>query len=302
MRLWALIYNISKVGDLMKIMEVFNRKLNQSVQEDRPESVEFRNQIDFLIKSTHDKMENSTTAIVIGAGKMSDFSLSFFVKNFDEVVLTDIDLLTVNEAIRYERLKKKELEKITKIRIEYTGFEKNKFFQDFKERIVNCHSYDKLEKVIKSKLDGLEKYRFLKSYYEKADFIYVSPIYTQLVYNQLLRECAVLRENRYPEHFIKYLEEILLDEMIAVIERFNNNLIQTLAPNGTMFVVSDIFEVDIKSDFYNRVKNGIKNYDVMEVASIEGWHRNPSLVQQFYNDRRRQLWEAKPNQPGCCNW
>lgn len=39
-----------------------------------------------------------------------------------------------------------------------------------------------------------------------------------------------------------------------------------------------------------------ENYDVMEVASIEGWHRNPSLVQQFYNDRRRQLWEAKPNQ------
>ncbi|QZT35961.1 NAD-dependent deacylase [Halosquirtibacter xylanolyticus] len=39
-----------------------------------------------------------------------------------------------------------------------------------------------------------------------------------------------------------------------------------------------------------------ENYDVMEVASIEGWERDPVLVQRFYNDRRRQLWDAQPNQ------
>lgn len=40
-----------------------------------------------------------------------------------------------------------------------------------------------------------------------------------------------------------------------------------------------------------------EQYDVMEVASIEGWHRNPKLVLQFYNDRRKQLETALPN-PG----
>lgn len=45
-----------------------------------------------------------------------------------------------------------------------------------------------------------------------------------------------------------------------------------------------------------RDMNGLwEEYDVMEVASIEGWHKNPELVLQFYNDRRKQLKNAKPN-------
>ena len=38
-----------------------------------------------------------------------------------------------------------------------------------------------------------------------------------------------------------------------------------------------------------------EQYDVMEVASIEGWRKNPQLVQRFYNDRRKQLQEVEPN-------
>ena len=38
-----------------------------------------------------------------------------------------------------------------------------------------------------------------------------------------------------------------------------------------------------------------ENYDVMKVASIEGWYDNPNLVQQFYNDRRAQLKDVQPN-------
>ena len=45
-----------------------------------------------------------------------------------------------------------------------------------------------------------------------------------------------------------------------------------------------------------RDANGLwENHDIMEVASIEGYHRNPSLVQDFYNKRRRQLLEVEPN-------
>jgi NAD-dependent deacetylase len=39
-----------------------------------------------------------------------------------------------------------------------------------------------------------------------------------------------------------------------------------------------------------------EQHDVMEVASIEGWHKNPSLMQKFYNERRTQLKDAKPNE------
>ncbi|MDR2563218.1 MAG: NAD-dependent deacylase [Prevotellaceae bacterium] len=38
-----------------------------------------------------------------------------------------------------------------------------------------------------------------------------------------------------------------------------------------------------------------ENYNVMDVASIEGWYKNPDLVQQFYNERRKQLESVEPN-------
>lgn len=38
-----------------------------------------------------------------------------------------------------------------------------------------------------------------------------------------------------------------------------------------------------------------EGHDVMEVASPEGWRKNKELVLDFYNQRRRQLHQVKPN-------
>ncbi|MDP2688073.1 MAG: NAD-dependent deacylase [Aequorivita sp.] len=38
-----------------------------------------------------------------------------------------------------------------------------------------------------------------------------------------------------------------------------------------------------------------EGHDVMEVASPEGFERNPAVVLDFYNQRRRQLLTVKPN-------
>lgn len=45
-----------------------------------------------------------------------------------------------------------------------------------------------------------------------------------------------------------------------------------------------------------RDSNGLwENYNVEDVASIEGWYRNPGLVLDFYNTRRKELRDARPN-------
>ena len=45
-----------------------------------------------------------------------------------------------------------------------------------------------------------------------------------------------------------------------------------------------------------RDSNGLwENHDIMEVASPEGWRRNRTLVQEFYNQRRKQARECQPN-------
>jgi NAD-dependent deacetylase len=45
-----------------------------------------------------------------------------------------------------------------------------------------------------------------------------------------------------------------------------------------------------------RDANGLwEGHDIMEVASPEGFEKQPSLVLDFYNKRRRQLFEVSPN-------
>lgn len=45
-----------------------------------------------------------------------------------------------------------------------------------------------------------------------------------------------------------------------------------------------------------RDANGLwENHDIMDVASPEGWQKNPNLVLDFYNKRRAQLKEVEPN-------
>ncbi len=39
-----------------------------------------------------------------------------------------------------------------------------------------------------------------------------------------------------------------------------------------------------------------EGHDVMEVATPEGWAKNPSVVLEFYNQRRKQALTAKPNE------
>lgn len=38
-----------------------------------------------------------------------------------------------------------------------------------------------------------------------------------------------------------------------------------------------------------------EGHNVMDVATPEGWYKNPELVLDFYNQRRRQLHEVQPN-------
>ena len=38
-----------------------------------------------------------------------------------------------------------------------------------------------------------------------------------------------------------------------------------------------------------------ENHRIEDVATPEGWRRNPTLVQEFYNQRRRRLTEVEPN-------
>ena len=45
-----------------------------------------------------------------------------------------------------------------------------------------------------------------------------------------------------------------------------------------------------------RDSNGLwENYNIEDVATPEAWRKNPDLVTEFYNQRRKSIIEAQPN-------
>ncbi len=249
----------------MSKIKLFNHRLNQSVKPQDMQHEEFRTQVDLVLRSVIRNMSTKDQVIVIGAGKCNDFSLPIFIEEFNQVILTDIDEESMHECSR----KRPNLEFR---QVEYTGFDKVDFFCDFKERIVTTQDYSKIDQIIEQKLEGLENYRFLIDQEGLSDMVYVSPIFTQLVYTQIMLECSELRAHGYPEHLLKYVENKMLDEMPKIIDRFNENLKFLLKDDGYLVVLSDIFELENGTEFFQRVKNGIKNKDVMDEI-YEGYQR-----------------------------
>lgn len=247
----------------MKNIEVFNNQLNRRSYHIDDISNDFNNQVGLLLKSAFSRLERTEKIVIIGAGNLNEISVEFLLKHFNKVILTDVDIDSLTNAVRYLRLPQSLRKRVECRRIEYTGFESNQFFKDFKERLINCHTETKIKQVLDSKLVNLRRYKFLKEE-EDIDFIYVSPIYTQLIFHQVQEECKVLEENRYPKHLVDYIKDYMLGEMPNVIERFNKNIVGKLNSGSILFVLSDIFQLQNKSGFYRRVKNSIKNYSVME--------------------------------------
>lgn len=248
----------------MKTIENFNSSLNQTANDDLKSLKGFRKVVDDLLLKEINSIRNKEVALVIGSGNLNDFSLNSLSDKFTETVLTDVDLSSTKNALDLVKKDGNLNVKVTLIRIEYTGFEKNLFFSRFKEEIIKLKEFKDVESFLKKKLNGLENYRFLKDYQKQVDLLYVSPIYTQLIYYQVMQECAVLRNSGYPEHNIKFIEDYMLEEMPYVIDRFNSNLVNALHDEGRMIVVSDIFQADKGSKFYNDVSQSINDFKMME--------------------------------------
>ena len=70
-----------------------------------------------------------------------------------------------------------------------------------------------------------------------------------------------------------------------------------MSENKKRLVVLTGADISAESGFKTfRDSGGLwETYSVEDVASIEGWYRNPKLVTDFYNDLRVQLEKAQPN-------
>jgi len=97
---------------------------------------------------------------------------------------------------------------------------------------------DKISQLFKE----INEYQFLNHEKGKYDFIIVSPIYTQLIFQQLQENLKILIDLNYPMESIDFLRNEFLKYMPKLIHTFNQNVLKLLAKDGIIINISDIFE------------------------------------------------------------
>ncbi len=240
----------------MRLIEEFHHALNQSIKQ-LDFTQNYRDKVDAIIKMELLSLKQNNLAIILGAGRCNDFSLSLFLGEMKQLVLSDVDRKSIFEcAKKYPSVKFSDEE--------YTGFASINFFENFGRRMWAIKDKDGIRKYVDEVSRAVENYQFLTEYKKRADFILVSPIYSQLVYHQIQLELAGLVNDGYSKKLANEFAMLFLQKMTDIIDRFNKNVVELLNDDGKLVVFADVFQMQKGEPFYTKVKNAINRKDIMD--------------------------------------
>ncbi|MCF7924001.1 MAG: hypothetical protein K9L64_02695 [Candidatus Izimaplasma sp.] len=211
-----------------------------------------------IMDSALKKQDSKKNILVIGAGNLSDFDLNFFLEHFKKIYLSDIDILSIEKALK----EKISYSQINIKQIDYIGIRETNFFTDF-FKLKKVKEYKDIEHIFQNKINQLKSYYFSKEFICKFDTIYISPIYTQLLYREAEAKLEFLCAEGFSEEYKNRILLFILQSMRDIIDSFNMEIINLLEENGTLFVSSDIFYLS-EDSFSANVKKAIPNHEHME--------------------------------------
>lgn len=101
------------------------------------------------------------------------------------------------------------------------------------------------------------------------------------------------------DDFAELVENALLEKEYDILEQMSKAALENIKPLSPPKKVLILSGAGISAESGVRTfrdSDGLwEEYDVMEVCSVEGFERNPQLVADFYDARRKDLESKKPN-------
>jgi hypothetical protein len=236
----------------MNSIEKFNHVNNTA--SNRFEAWEkYRNQLTTILLKEFDCSNHTLDQILLlAAGNCDDIDLLKLAQCTNKILLSDVDIKSLQNAEkRYQEI----TEKIQLLPSEYTGLASHEKWNDFIYIILQMKTKSEIDLYIQDVFNTIEQYTFLTNYEKKMDGVILAPIYTQLLYQQLLTNLNVLKELRFNRKLIDYLQATFFEKMPKLITTFNKNIIRLLHEKGTLIVISDIFEVEKNSTIQKTIEN-----------------------------------------------
>lgn len=224
---------------------IFNINLNKSYCKDYKydEWSGYRSKLTNIINSS----KLSGEVLIVGAGNLNDLDIQKINNDDVNLTLLDIDGNAILSGLERQKINKENV-KIMKFDLLQAGFVD--IMYEFRTSLKN------------SNLDAFfEKCRNKELNYKLGKFktIIVSPIYTQILFHQMLevvKKCDKVDKN---ETFQRVL--IFVGEFLAKI---NDQLINSLEDDGKIIVISDILEYATNSEELKFLKENIENNEVID--------------------------------------
>jgi len=245
----------------LNLVEQFNHDINLSDHLRYEKWSNYRKQITLFFKPYFKENNSNHSLLILGAGNCDDLDISFFKSSFKSLTLADIDIESTKKGLMKQHIP---IEEVTLVKADFTGHEKVAYFDHFIDELSVLSSTSEIKKYLKQKNQLITDYIFMADNIKLFDTIIISPIYTQLIYNQILNAVLVLKEMGVEQSLLDEISSEALQDMITIIDRFNQNVIRLLKPKGLVFVLSDIFQSRVNEPFYQDIIKSIDSTTKMD--------------------------------------
>jgi|GEM_PF-2992923 len=247
-------------------LDRFNRDVNGSVPEDAyTRWSAYRREITAFMGKTLEGPQGSV--IVFGAGGLNDVDLNYLCDRFGEVVLTDVDVQSVEAGIAQQGIGSEQKGKIEIIQCDYTGAAAFGLFEKLETLVQDAAPADAVADYIGEAFGTMRGGEELRG--RRFDFVYSCPVYTQLVYTQIEVFLKILYEyGLYPYEDLNRILTAAHHHMVRLIGRYNDLLLSVLRDYGRIMVWTDIVEVAKGGDAEKTVGGLWENRDAGRLEEI----------------------------------
>ncbi|MBN2880340.1 MAG: hypothetical protein JXN65_12010 [Clostridia bacterium] len=254
-----------------------------------------------------DNINNGETnsLFVFGAGECNDIDLAFLASVFDSVVLSDIDLFSITDGITRQQLDKDKEAKLSKQRLDYSGLEEARFFENLSKMASRKADEKEIVKYIKNIISSFEKIEIRTYKKDTYDTVIVLPTYTQIAFTQMEALLRILYDyGIYPLDALNGILNEMYNIMPAIIERYNKLILSKVKSGGKVIVLTDILEITdfslaerMKESIENKqyIKDYLKeNYSELALLGLDNIKQSLDITSERYciwpfDDRRQYL-------------
>ncbi len=224
----------------------FNNDVNSSIDpEDKYSKWSgYRQSVKGFIAKAAKNINSRGRAAVFGAGALNDVDLNFLCSAFSEVVLSDVDEKSMLDGIARQKLGKSLESRIKTLQIDYSGAEKEGFFRSIEDLADKSVSAEKIAEYIAEALPDLKPQTEAIGELGTFDLIVSCPVYTQIVFSQIESFLRILHDcRRYEYDELNVILNAAYRSMPAVIEKYNDLLIENAEEDSVIVLITDIAEI-----------------------------------------------------------